>query len=99
MLEPLAVGMHAVHRIPVMAGDNDVFLGGGTIALSALQSANAVGAKKVIVVKSNFQVKSSDSSGTAAFLVFLAAAAGAGIIAANFCPGSQAVHTGCIGLL
>jgi (R,R)-butanediol dehydrogenase/meso-butanediol dehydrogenase/diacetyl reductase len=51
VVEPLAVGMHAVRRAPVMAGDNVVVFGGGTIGLSALQSAKAAGAAKVIVVE------------------------------------------------
>lgn len=51
VVEPLAVGMHAVRRAPVMAGDNVVILGGGTIGLSALQCAKAAGAAKVIVIE------------------------------------------------
>ncbi|MGI5920859.1 MAG: 2,3-butanediol dehydrogenase [Syntrophomonadaceae bacterium] len=51
VVEPLSVGMHAVRRAPVIAGDNVVVFGGGTIGLSALQSAKAAGAKKVFVVE------------------------------------------------
>lgn len=51
VVEPLAVGMHAVRRAPVMAGDNVVVFGGGTIGLSALQCAKAAGAAKVIVIE------------------------------------------------
>jgi (R,R)-butanediol dehydrogenase/meso-butanediol dehydrogenase/diacetyl reductase len=51
VVEPLAVGMHAVRRAPVIAGDNVVVFGGGTIGLSALQCAKAAGAAKVIVVE------------------------------------------------
>ncbi|MEQ8199931.1 MAG: 2,3-butanediol dehydrogenase [Syntrophomonadaceae bacterium] len=51
VVEPLAVGMHAVRRAPILAGDNVVILGGGTIGLSTLQCAKAAGAAKVIVVE------------------------------------------------
>jgi len=51
VVEPLAVGMHAVRRAPVIAGDNVVVFGGGTIGLSALQCAKAAGAAMVIVVE------------------------------------------------
>ncbi|MDI9467767.1 MAG: 2,3-butanediol dehydrogenase [Bacillota bacterium] len=51
LVEPLAVGMHAVLRAPVTAGDNVVVFGAGTIGLSVLQCAKAAGAGKVIVVE------------------------------------------------
>jgi len=51
LVEPIAVGLHAVRRAPVVAGDNVVIIGAGTIGLSALQSARVSGAKQVIVVE------------------------------------------------
>lgn len=51
VVEPLAVGMHAVRKAPVVLGDNVVVIGAGTIGLSTLQSAKAAGAAQVIVVE------------------------------------------------
>jgi (R,R)-butanediol dehydrogenase/meso-butanediol dehydrogenase/diacetyl reductase len=51
LVEPLAVGLHAVRRAPVIAGDNVVVIGAGTIGLAALQCARVGGAKQVIVLE------------------------------------------------
>jgi len=51
IVEPLSVGMHAVRRAPVVAGNNVVVIGAGTIGLSALQCAKAAGAAQVIVLE------------------------------------------------
>lgn len=51
LVEPLAVGLHAVRRAPVIAGDNVVVIGAGTIGLAALQCARVAGAKQVIVLE------------------------------------------------
>lgn len=51
LVEPISVGMHAVRRAPVVAGDNVVIIGAGTIGLSTLQCAKAAGAQKTMVVE------------------------------------------------
>jgi len=51
LVEPLAVGMHAVLRALVTAGDNVVIFGAGTNVLSTLPCTMAAGAAKVIVVE------------------------------------------------
>jgi len=51
LVEPISVGMHAVLRAPVKAGDNVVIIGAGTIGLSTLQCARVAGAKQVIVLE------------------------------------------------
>lgn len=49
LIEPLAVGMHAVRRSRLRAGESVVILGAGTIGLSTLVSAEAAGAGEIIV--------------------------------------------------
>lgn len=49
MVEPLAVGVHAVRRGGVEPGDTVLVLGGGTIGLSALAAAFDAGASKTIL--------------------------------------------------
>lgn len=51
LIEPLAVGFHAVKQAGDIFGDTVVILGGGTIGLSALQSAKAAGAARAIVIE------------------------------------------------
>lgn len=51
LIEPMAVGVHAVRRAPVIAGDTVVILGAGTIGLAALQAARVAGASKVFVIE------------------------------------------------
>lgn len=50
MLEPLSVGMHAVGRAQVRAGDSIAILGSGPIGLMTLQAAKAYGASLAIAV-------------------------------------------------
>jgi L-iditol 2-dehydrogenase len=49
MIEPLAVGVHAVRVARVQAGTNVLILGAGTIGLMALQAAKALGAGQVMI--------------------------------------------------
>jgi threonine dehydrogenase-like Zn-dependent dehydrogenase len=49
LVEPLAVGWHAVKCSPMRAGDTVLILGGGPIGLSVIQAAKAKGAGKIIV--------------------------------------------------
>jgi L-iditol 2-dehydrogenase len=49
LMEPLAVGMHAVRRSRLRTGESVAILGAGTIGLSTLVSAVAAGAGEVIV--------------------------------------------------
>jgi len=49
MVEPTAVGVHAVQRGGVKRGDRVVVIGGGTIGLLTAQAARAFGASKVVV--------------------------------------------------
>lgn len=51
VIEPIAVGIHAVRMAPVIEGDIVVVLGGGTIGLATLQAAKAAGASKVYVIE------------------------------------------------
>ena len=51
LVEPIAVALHAVRRAPIVAGNNVVVIGAGTIGLSALQCAKAAGAAQVIVLE------------------------------------------------
>lgn len=51
LVEPISVGMHAVRRAPVIAGNNVVIIGAGPIGLSALQCARVAGAAQVIVIE------------------------------------------------
>lgn len=50
VVEPIAVGMHAVRKA-VVAGDNVVIIGAGTIGLAALQCARTAGAAQIIVLE------------------------------------------------
>jgi len=45
--EPLAVAVHAVHRVPITPGDVVVVIGAGAIGLLTLQTARAMGAHVV----------------------------------------------------
>jgi L-iditol 2-dehydrogenase len=49
MVEPLAVGMHAVRQAGVRPGSSVLVLGGGTIGLCVLAGARAAGASKTII--------------------------------------------------
>lgn len=49
LIEPLAVGWHAVNISPYKAGDAVLILGGGPIGLSVIQALKARGAGKIIV--------------------------------------------------
>jgi (R,R)-butanediol dehydrogenase/meso-butanediol dehydrogenase/diacetyl reductase len=51
LIEPLAVGLHAVRQAPLLAGESVVILGAGTIGLSTLQAARAAGASKIFVIE------------------------------------------------
>jgi len=50
LVEPLAVGLHAVSQGKVTIGDSVVILGSGTIGLVTLLAAKSAGAAKVVVV-------------------------------------------------
>lgn len=49
MIEPLAVGWHAVKVSPLQPGETALVLGGGPIGLSVIQALRAQGAGQVIV--------------------------------------------------
>ncbi|KAI9718649.1 MAG: hypothetical protein M1828_006657 [Chrysothrix sp. TS-e1954] len=49
LIEPLAVGWHAVKSSPIKRGDDVLVLGGGPIGLSVIQALHAQGAKQIIV--------------------------------------------------
>jgi L-iditol 2-dehydrogenase len=49
LMEPLAVGMHAVRRSRLKSGEPVIILGAGTIGLVTLLSAKAAGAGEIIV--------------------------------------------------
>ncbi|KAI9810687.1 MAG: hypothetical protein M1827_006146 [Pycnora praestabilis] len=49
LIEPLAVGWHAVKISPFKSGDSVLILGGGPIGLSVIQALKARGAEKIIV--------------------------------------------------
>jgi (R,R)-butanediol dehydrogenase/meso-butanediol dehydrogenase/diacetyl reductase len=51
LIEPLAVGFHAVKQAGDILGDTVVILGGGTIGLSTLQAVKAAGAARAIVIE------------------------------------------------
>lgn len=51
LVEPLAVGIHAVRQASVREGDVVVVLGAGPIGLVTLQAARAAGASKVFVIE------------------------------------------------
>ena len=49
LIEPLAVGWHAVNASPFKAGDSVLILGGGPIGLCVVQALKARGCEKIIV--------------------------------------------------
>jgi len=49
MLEPLSVGMHAVHLVPTRPGDTVAVLGAGPIGLATLAMSRLAGAGRLIV--------------------------------------------------
>jgi len=49
MIEPLAVAIHAVRRVPTIEGKNVLVIGGGPIGNLVAQTAKALGAKQVVV--------------------------------------------------
>ncbi|PSP75158.1 butanediol dehydrogenase [Halobacteriales archaeon QS_3_64_16] len=49
LVEPLAVGLHAVRRSDLRAGDTVAVFGGGPIGLSVVQCARAAGAGRIVV--------------------------------------------------
>ena len=49
LIEPLAVGWHAVKISPYKEGDAVLILGGGPIGLAVIQALRAKGAEKIIV--------------------------------------------------
>jgi len=51
LVEPIAVGIHAVRRGHVLVGDTVAILGAGTIGLVTLQAAKAAGASKVFSIE------------------------------------------------
>ncbi len=51
LIEPLAVGFHAVKQVGDILGDTVAILGGGTIGLATLQAAKAAGAARTIVIE------------------------------------------------
>lgn len=51
LIEPLAVGMHAIRRAPLVQGDTAVILGAGTIGLVTLLCAKAAGAQQIYVIE------------------------------------------------
>lgn len=57
LIEPLAVGWHAVDVSPFKEGDSVLILGGGPIGLSVIQALKAKGCKNVIVSEVSSQRK------------------------------------------
>lgn len=53
LVEPLAVGLHAVRRSSMQAGDNVAVFGCGPIGLMTLDAANRAGAKRIFVSEPN----------------------------------------------
>lgn len=53
LVEPLAVGLHAVRRSGMRAGDTVAVFGCGPIGLAALRAARAAGAKEIFVSEPN----------------------------------------------
>ncbi|AOT70864.1 2,3-butanediol dehydrogenase [Geosporobacter ferrireducens] len=51
LLEPLAVGVHAVRQAPIALGESVVIFGAGTIGLATLQAVRAAGVSKIYVVE------------------------------------------------
>lgn len=50
LLEPVSIGLHAVNRGQVQAGDTVLIIGAGTIGLFILQAARLAGATRLVVV-------------------------------------------------
>ena len=55
LIEPLAVGWHAVATSPFKDGDDVLILGGGPIGLSVLLALKAKGCKNIIVAEASLQ--------------------------------------------
>jgi len=53
LVEPLAVGLHAIRRFGMQAGDSVDVFGGGPIGLTAVQAAQLAGAKEIFVTEPN----------------------------------------------
>jgi len=51
LVEPIAVGIHAIRQKKVMIGDTVCVLGAGTIGLVTIQAARAAGARKVFCIE------------------------------------------------
>lgn len=51
MIEPLAVAVHAVKRVPSVEEKNVLVIGGGPIGNLVAQTAKALGAKKVVIAE------------------------------------------------
>ena len=51
LTEPLAVGLHAIHRSKLEIGDIVAILGAGTIGISTFLAAKAAGASKIFVLE------------------------------------------------
>ncbi len=51
LVEPLAVGIHAIRQGKVMQGDSVAVVGAGTIGLVTIQAARAAGASKVFAIE------------------------------------------------
>lgn len=52
ILDCLAVGVHAINRVPPKTGDTVAILGAGTIGLAVMQVAKACGARTIVVCRS-----------------------------------------------
>jgi len=53
LVEPFAVGVHAVRQSPLQLGDDVVITGAGPIGLTVVQSARAAGAERIVVSEPN----------------------------------------------
>ncbi|MDA3886589.1 MAG: 2,3-butanediol dehydrogenase [Candidatus Delongbacteria bacterium] len=51
LIEPIAVGIHAVKKSRLVMGETAVIIGAGTIGLAALKAAQAAGAGKVFILE------------------------------------------------
>jgi len=49
LVEPLAAGVHGIRRARMMGGETVVVLGSGTIGLTAIAAARAMGAGKIFI--------------------------------------------------
>ena len=56
LLEPVSIGMHAVNRAPISAGDTVVVIGAGTIGLFVLQGCKLKAAKAVVCDINEFRL-------------------------------------------